>query len=89
MLESRAQQARRDIHYGDDAGVIHARRANNAEHPDHLAVDLVGRAHQAAAPQQLVAGLLADEDLDPLGRKTAIEQVQDLALLGEGLEQSV
>jgi len=74
-------------HDRDDPLVGHAGGADDAEDAHHGVAVAVGRGDHAAVIEDTVSRLVADEDLHAFGLEALIEQVQEVALLVEGLEQ--
>src|SRR5580765_6670014 len=87
-IQGGAEEFSRHIDDRDNPFVGHARGTDDPEHPDHAIRIGIGGGHDAAVIQDVVAGFVADEDLHPLGLEAVIEQVQEVALLVEGLEQA-
>src|ERR1700741_156187 len=86
-IQGRAEQFSGHLDDRYDPLVGHACRADDPEHPEHrLAVGVRGGDH-AAIVEDLVAGLVADEDLHAFRRQALVEQVQKVAFLVERLEQ--
>ena len=87
LFQGRTEQPRGRIHYGDDPLIGHAGRSDDAEYTHDPPVDLVGGGYHTAFVQRVVAGFLADEDLDTLAMNALVEQMEDFPLLVEGFEQ--
>src|SRR5258708_7585599 len=86
-IQGGAEQFSGHLDDGDDPCVGHRGGADHPEAPDPGFPCRVGGGHDAAVIEDLVAGLVSDEDLPPFGLKAVVEQVQEVALLVEGLEQ--
>src|SRR5262249_27091494 len=87
-IQGGAEQFSGHLDDRNDAFGGHSRRTKDPEHPDPgLAGRVRGRDH-AAVIEDLVAGLVADEDLHAFRLQAVVEQVQEIALLVEGLEQA-
>src|SRR5215472_17246430 len=87
-IQGGAEQFSGDVDDRDDPFIGHAGGSDDSEHPNHTVAVGVGRRHHTAVIEDAVSGLVADEDLHPFGLETLIEQVQEIALLVEGLEQA-
>src|SRR5215469_1465716 len=87
QIQGGPEQFSRHVDDGYHPLVRHARRPDHPQDTHHrLSVRVGGRDH-AAGVEDLVAGLVADEDLHPLGLQAVVEQVQEVALLIERLEE--
>ena len=72
----RAEQAGGHVHHRHHVRVRHALRADDAEHADHLAVDLVGRRHQTEVAEELVARFGTEKNLHALPVQAFVQQAQ-------------
>ena len=75
------------LHHRNHPLVGHPGRPDHPQHAHHLAIAAIGGRHQGHVLQRGKAGLLADENLHALCVQGALEHLQDVALVGEGLEQ--
>jgi hypothetical protein len=72
-IQGVAEHPRRQVHDRDDPVVGHAGRADDPQHADRLAVQHVRCGHEDVVVQDVVPGLLADEDLHAFGPEALVQ----------------